>query len=209
MKGPPFPRQALLWLAGVRILLGIVAIPLAPFLYKEHFLVLVLLRPTKEVLLAAGFLARRGEINLLEILIAAVPLMLLGVWQFYYLGRMYSSEIRSGKDMPNLAKRLLPQEKIKKMQKVLKKKGNRVVFLGRLAAFPSALIGAAAGASNVRSRKFFPADGVGALLSIAEVVGAGYILGETYDKSKPWITLAGVAVLAGLLVLIGWYLRRE
>ena len=42
-------RGVLLWAAALRVALGIVAIPLAPFLYKRHFLVLVLLRPTKEI----------------------------------------------------------------------------------------------------------------------------------------------------------------
>ena len=201
-------RTPVLWLAAVRIVAGLVAIPLAPFLYREHFLILVLMRPTKEVLLAAGFLARKGDVNLLEILIAATPLAILGVWHAFALGRGHQDEIRKGK-LPGIGRRVLPVDKIKKMQKLLRKKGPKMVVIGRLAAFPSAIVGAAAGSSGVSTRDFLPADGIGGLLSIAEAVGAGYLLGEAYEGGKKWLTLGGLLALAVLAFVIGRYLRKE
>lgn len=199
-------RRALLWAAALRVLLGIVAIPLAPFLYKRHFLILVLLRPTKEVLLAAAFLARRDRVNLVAAVIAALPLMVLGVWLFFYLGKAFSSDTWS-KD--RIGSWVLPSEKIRKLRAVLESKGMKVVFIGRLAAFPSTLVAAAAGSSDMPSRLFLLADGLGACLGVAEVVIAGYILGETYDRSKPWITALGIAGLVALAILVGRYLRRK
>ena len=201
-------RTPLLWLAAVRIAAGIVAIPLAAVLYRKHFLILILMRPTKEVLLAAGFLAKQHKVNLLEILIAATPLAILGVWHAYALGRGYSEEIRKGK-VPGIGSRVLPVEKIKKAQKLLRKKGWKVVAIGRLAVFPSSVVGAAAGSSGVKSRDFLPADAIGGLLSIASAVGAGWFLGDAYASGKKWLTLIGVLALAVLAVLIGRYLRRE
>jgi membrane protein DedA with SNARE-associated domain len=201
-------RTPLLWLAAVRITLGIVAIPLAPVLYKKHFLWLVLMRPTKEVLLAAGFLARQQKINLLEILIAATPLAIIGVWHAFALGRAHTEEIKKGK-LPGIARRLLPADKIKTMQKPLRKKGAKLVIIGRLAVFPSTLVGAAAGSSGMRSRQFLPPDAIGGFLSIAEAVGLGYVLGEAYTGGKKWITLVGLLALAAFAVLLGRYLRRE
>ncbi|HEX2259414.1 MAG TPA: VTT domain-containing protein [Actinomycetota bacterium] len=199
-------RGVLLWAAALRVVLGIAAIPLAPFLYKRHFLVLVLLRPTKEVLLAAAFLARRDRVNLAAAVIAALPLMILGVWLFFYLGKGFSSDTLS---KHRIGSWVLPLDKIRKLRTVLEKKGMKVVFIGRLAAFPSTLVAAAAGSSDMPSRRFLPADGLGAVLGVAEVVVAGYILGETYDSSKPWITALGVAGLVALAVLVGRYLRRQ
>lgn len=196
-------RVPLLWLAGARMVLGIVAIPLAPFLYREHFVVLVLLRPTKEVLLAAGFLARRHEVSLPFILVAAVPLAIVGVWHFYVLGRSFAKEIQSGEGLPRLASRLLPTKRINRLAELLARKGRRVIFVGRLASFPSALVGAAAGASDMPSREFLPADLAGGLISIAEVVAAGYLLGVAYKSAGPWIAGVGFVLLVGLLVGIG------
>ena len=199
----------MLWLAALRTALGIVAIPLAPALYKHHFVLLVLLRPTKDVLLAGGFLVRRGDVDLVPLLIAAVPLAIFGVWHFYWLGRAFAKEIQEGKGLPRFVDRLLPDKKIKQLCKLLDKRGKRIVLVGRLASFPSALLGAAAGASDMASREFLPADLAGGLLSIAEVVLAGFLFGAAYKRAGPWITGVGVALLFGLLIVAGRSLSRQ
>lgn len=198
-----------MWVALVRAVLGVAAIPLVPFLYREHFVVLVLLRPTKEVLLAAGFFIRRGEVNLALVVLAATPLAILSVWHFYYLGRAYSEEIRSGEGLPRPAERLMPPQRINKLCGVLERKGRRLVFVGRLASFPSTLLGAAAGASRMGPRAFLPADLAGAVVSVAEVLAAGYLLGAAYKQAGPWLTGLGVVLLLGLLLVMGRALARD
>jgi membrane protein DedA with SNARE-associated domain len=202
-------RTPLLWLAGVRAVLGVAAIPLAPFLYKEHFAVLVLLRPTKEVLLAAGFFIRQGDVHPAVVLLAAIPMAVFAVWQFYYLGRSFADELRSGENLPKLAQKLLPPERVKKLCAALDRRGPRLIFLGRLATFPSSLLGTAAGTSGMEQRKFLPADGAGALVGILEVLVAGYFLGEAYKSAGPWLTGVGVAALLGMLFVFGRSLTRE
>jgi membrane protein DedA with SNARE-associated domain len=199
----------LLWLAAGRAALGIIAIPLAPALYRDHFVVLVLLRPSKEVLLAAGFLVRDGRVHLLPVLLAATPLAILGVWHFFVLGQAWAKEINDDKGLPRFAQRVLPPKRIKALTKVLDKKGVMVVLLGRLAAFPSTLIAAAAGASRMKPRRFFAADGLGGLLSIAEVLVAGYLFGAAYKTAGKGITAIGIVVFVGLLVAFGRWLSRE
>ncbi|HEX2851237.1 MAG TPA: VTT domain-containing protein [Acidimicrobiales bacterium] len=201
-------RTPLLVAVGARAVLAAVAIPLAAFLYRQHFVVLVLLRPTKDVLLAAGFLLRRGKVNPFEIVAAAVPLMVFGVWLFFLIGRAYHEQILTGEGLPRWSRRLLPHEKIQSVSEVLEKRGAPLIVLGRLAAFPSTLVAAAAGASDMRARTFVLADALGAALSIAEVVVAGYAFGEAYKKAGPWVTGAGVVVLIGLLLLVGRHLKK-
>ena len=202
-------RTWLLWLAAARAALGLIAIPLVPVLYKHHFLWVVLLRPTKEILLAGGFLVRRGDMSLLPLLAAAVPLALVGVWHFYYLGRGYAMEIQSGKAVPSFAGRVLPTSRIQKLCRLLERRGQRIIVVGRLASFPSSLLGAAAGASDMPSREFLPADLLGGLLSIAEVIGAGYAFGEAYHEAGPWLTGIGVVLLFALLIGAGRALTRD
>ena len=199
----------MLWLAAVRAALGIIAIPLAPALYRDHFVVLVLLRPSKEVLLAAGFLIRDGRVHVVPVLVAAIPLAILGVWQFYVLGRSWAKEIADNKGLPRFATRVLPPKRIKALTKVLDRKGVTVVMLGRLAAFPSTLIAAAAGASRMKPARFLPADGLGGLVSVAEVLIAGYLFGAAYKSAGRGITIFGIAVFIGLLIAFGRWLSRE
>lgn len=204
----PATKRALLVFAAVRAVLGLVAIPLAPLLYEDHFLVLVLLRPAKEVFLAGGFLARGGDVNLVVLVLAAIPLSIFGVWHFYLLGRAYSDEINSER-MSGLAARVLTPERIEKLERSLEKKGPKLIFLGRLAVLSSAAVAAAAGAAKMEPRKFFPWDLGGGLLSIAYTVAAGWFLGAAYEEAGPWITIGGVVALLGFAFVLGRTLQRE
>jgi membrane protein DedA with SNARE-associated domain len=58
-------------------------------------------------------------------------------------------------------------------------------------------------------RDFLPVDGAAALLSIAEVVGAGFVLGQAYEDAGPWITLAGVVALLAVAFIVARFLRRS
>lgn len=191
-----------------------VAIAAAKFLYNDHFLWLVLMRPTKEVFLFGGFLARRQQEPslLLQVVLAGLPLSVAGVWLFYYLGRHYSREIKAG-ELPGLAGKLLRAKKVRRLHEVLNGKGSKLVFLSRLAAFPSTATAAAAGSSNMRSSKFLPADALGALVSIAQVMTIGYVLGDLFDPDDPvisWsITSVAIAATFALLYLLGRYVQRQ
>ena len=201
-------RALLLTLAALRFALGIAAIPLAPALYRDHFLVLVLLRPTKEVFLAGGFFLRQGEVALLPLIAAAIPLSIFGVWLFYALGRSYAREIKAG-EIPGIAGRLLKPERIKKFENALDEKGSKLVFLGRLAVMSSAGVAAAAGAAGLDPKRFLLVDLAGGLVSIAYTVGAGYMLGEAYRSAGPWLTGVGVAALIGFAYILGRALKAD
>jgi len=206
---PALPWRGIVVTATVaRVVMELAAIPLAPALYRDHVAQLVLLRPTKEVFLFGGFQVSEGNAWLPVLVLAAIPLLLGGVWLFYALGRAYGDEL-SDAELPGVAGRLLPKERIDKMQDVLEDKGPRVVFLGRLAAFPSTLMAAAAGASGVPFKDFAIADGAGAILSMLALFGIGFALGGAYDEAGPWITGAGVLVLAAVLVMLGRSLSRS
>lgn len=192
----------LLGAATLRVALYGIAVPLAPFLIDEHVAVLVLLRPTKEVLLLAGFVLRQGDASLPAISAAALPVLLGGVWVLFAVGRAYADDIESA-TRSGLVRRLLPPKRLSQLTDAIDEHGMRLVFLGRLAAFPSSLVGAAAGASGFPTRSFLLADTAGALLSAALLVALGYALGEANDEAGPWVTAAGVVVLAAIVVVLG------
>ncbi len=197
-------RRALPALAVLRTGLALAAIPLAPFLYREHPAVLVLLRPTKEVLLFAGYAAHRGDVSLATAVLAALPVLLGGVWLFYAIGRAHGTE----RDLPGLLGRLLPSKRVHALRKAVERSGEKVLFLGRLAAMPSSLLAAAAGASGVEVRRFLIVDTAGALTSLALMLGLGWVLDDAYDSAGPWLTALGVAAVVAVGVIIGRALSR-
>jgi len=196
-------------LAGVRGVVALAAIPLAPLLYREHFVVLVLMRPTKEVLLAAGFLIRLGRVGLLPTVLAALPLIVLGVWLFYFLGRQCADAIVSGKGLGRTVRRILHPDRVATMRDLVERKGEKVVFIGRLAAFPSTAVAAAAGSAGMPARRFLLVDALGAVAALAEVLVAGYLLGHAYDRAGPWIAGAGLVALVAVAVIVTRALRRD
>ncbi|MFN2526448.1 MAG: DedA family protein [Actinomycetota bacterium] len=201
-------RWILIGLGAIRALLYIVAIPLVPLLYADHFLVLVVLRPSKEVLVAAGFAARQGEIGLFELVVAALPLSVLGVWLFFFLGRAYAADIRNNR-LSGLAGRLLRPQKINEASKILRRKGDRLIVLGRLAFLASTPVAVAAGVLHMRTTRFLRADASGAVVSLVLSVAAGYALGEAYERAGPWLTGVGVLALISFAILLGRYLTKQ
>jgi membrane protein DedA with SNARE-associated domain len=196
------PRRALVGAAVLRGVLAGVAVLLVPWLYREHAAGLVLLRPTKEVFLFEGFLVRQGDVALPVVVLAALPLLLAGVWIFFGLGRAFQDDLADA-ELPGVAGRVLPKDRIDDLRDLLERKGMWVVFLGRLAAFPSSLMAAAAASSGVSWRAFVVADTAGALLSLAIAVEAGRVLGRAYEDAGPWLTALGVAVLVVLAGFAG------
>ena len=208
MKAAANVRGLLIVAAVVRAVLAIAAIPLAPFLYRKHVAVLVLLRPTKEVLLFAGYSMHNGDVSLPVVALAAAPILLAGVWLFFGLGRVFGPELDKH-DLPGIAGRLLPRSKLQRFERALEREGIKVVFLARMAAMPSSLIAAAAGASDVDTRTFLIVDGLGALCSLVVMVGLGWLLEDAYESAGPWLTGVGVVVLAAIAVVIGRALSRD
>ena len=87
-------RWSLVGLAATRGVVAGAAVLLAPWLYREHAAVLVLMRPTKEVFLFGGFLAQRGDVGLPVLVLAALPILLGGVWIFFGLVGAWTGAIR-------------------------------------------------------------------------------------------------------------------
>jgi membrane-associated protein len=200
-------RKALLVAAAVRAVLEIAAIPLLPLLYRKHVAILILLRPTKEVLLYAGFAMHRHDISLPVLIAAAVPLLFLGVWQFFWLGRMYGKDLAK-KELPGIAGRILPRKRVQKMQRALDREGDKVVVLARFAAMPSTLISVAAGTS-MDWRRFLLFDTIGGVGSFVLMVGLGWFLEFAYDTAGKWLTGLGVVALAAGAIVMGRALTRE
>ena len=188
----------------LRAALAIAAFPLAPFLYREHAAVLVLLRPTKETLLFAGYMVHRGDVSLGTTILAAIPLLVPGVWVFYALGREHGTD----EELPGLLGRVLPRERTRQLSEALEANGEKVVFLGRMAAMPSTVVAAAAGASDMAVRRFLLFDGAGAAVSLTLMLALGWALDDAYETAGPWLTALGVAALAAAAVIVGRSLSR-
>jgi membrane protein DedA with SNARE-associated domain len=192
-----------------RYAIPLAAIPLIPFLLVDNISLLVLIRPQKEFLLVGGGQSRYlGEPGVVPLLLAYLPLGILAVAAFFLVGRAYRSVLREGGGPAWLSK-AIPPKQLELALRVLKRRGPAIAILGRMAAMPPTVLGAAAGLSDVDAKRYLLADLTGALLSFALTVGAGFALGRAYEEGGVWLTVAGVTLFAAMLALLTSWIRRE
>lgn len=192
-----------------RFAIPLAAIPLIPFLIIDDISLLVLLRPQKEFLLVGGGQSRYlGEPGVVPLFLAYLPLGIIAVAAFFLVGRAYRSALQEGGGPAWLSK-AIPPKQLDLALRVLKRRGPAIAILGRMAAMPPTVLGAAAGLSDVDAKRYLLADLTGALLSFALTVGAGFALGRAYEDGGVWLTVAGVALFGAMLALLTSWIRRE
>lgn len=202
-------RHVLLWAAVARYVIPIAALPLIPVLLPDRVPLLMLVRPGREVQLAAGGLNRvNGEPDLLVSFVAFVPLMVMAVWVFFWLGRAWRPELVA-QDADGWLARVVPPEIFAQFRRLLARRGPMLAFIGRVGALPPTILAAAAGTSRVDTRRYLVADFVGAIVGYAIIVGVGWGLGAAYERGGWWLTILGLVLFFGVVAWISNWIRRE
>lgn len=207
---PAALRRTAVVVAVLRYAIPLAAIPLIPLLLRDQLIVLVALRPTKDLLLLGGGQARvTGSPGLWWLLLAYVPLMVVAVWAFFVVGRAYRRPLVAGSGGPAWLHRAIPPERLELASRILARRGATIVVLGRLAALPPTVLAAAAGVSDLPARRYLGADLVGAFAAFVATVGAGFALGHAYERGGLAVTVFGVALVVALIALLTRWLREE
>jgi membrane protein DedA with SNARE-associated domain len=166
-----------------------------------------LLVPGESLVLASGFFAHRGLLELDAVMAAAGLGAIAGDNIGYLLGSRLGREwlLRKGSRFGIRKKRLAQAEAFFQHQ------GPKAVFIGRFIGFARALVPFVAGASRMRYRKFLVYDALGAVLWTIGFVTLGYVLGASWQVAEMWISRSGL-ILSGLVLLgmgIIWLRRRR
>jgi membrane protein DedA with SNARE-associated domain len=155
-----------------------------------------LLVPGESLVLASGFFAHRGILQLDAVIAAAGMGAIAGDNIGYHLGRRLGRDwlLRKGSRF-GIRKRRLNQA-----EHFFQRNGPKAVFFGRFIGFARALVPFIAGASGMPYRKFVLYDGLGAILWTVGFVLLGYVLGASWRVAEQWISRTGL--LLGALVII-------
>jgi membrane protein DedA with SNARE-associated domain len=155
-----------------------------------------LLVPGESLVLASGFFAHRGILQLDAVIAAAGMGAIAGDNIGYHLGRRLGRDwlLRKGSRF-GIRKRRLNQA-----EHFFQRHGPKAVFFGRFIGFARALVPFIAGASGMPYRKFVLYDGLGAILWTVGFVLLGYVLGASWRVAEQWISRTGL--LVGALVII-------
>ena len=162
--------------------------------------------PGESLMLASGFFAQQGLLELDAVIVVGTLGAIVGDNIGYQLGCHLGREwlLRHG------ARFGIKPRRLTKAEGFFARHGPQAVFVGRFVGFARALVPFVAGASRMRYPLFIMYDALGAILWSVGCVLLGYFLGASWRVAEKWISgvgliVAGVVVVAGLV----WLWRRR
>ena len=165
-----------------------------------------LLVPGESLMLATGFFAQQGLLDLDAVIVVGTLGAIVGDNIGYQLGCRLGREwlLRHG------ARFGLKPERLDKAEAFFARHGPKAVFFGRFVGFARALVPFVAGASRMRYRQFIVYNAIGAVLWTLGCVLLGYFLGASWQVAEQWISRTGL-IIGGLLAvaIIGIWIRRR
>jgi membrane protein DedA with SNARE-associated domain len=165
--------------------------------------------PEELIQLTAGYLARRGVLALVPIIVVAWAGLVIGDFLLFRLGRSHGPRLLGSR---HVARVLTPRRRAF-VERHFARHPVLTIVLARHASGLRLPVFAMAGASGVRSTTFLLADGLSALASVPLVVGAGWYFAGHIEELKREIRWVEIAVaVAAALGAAAWVLlarRRE
>jgi len=161
--------------------------------------------PSELIMPFAGFVAARGDLNVIGVLIAGTAGSVAGALPWYYAGKVYGKE-RLEKFADKHARWMtVTHGDIEHAMESFEKHGRKVVLFGRLIPAIRTLISVPAGLACMPMGQFLLYSTVGSLVWTGILTGAGYMLESQYERVAQYVDPVSKAILIGLL---GWYLYR-
>jgi membrane protein DedA with SNARE-associated domain len=162
--------------------------------------------PGETIMLLAGFLCWRGDMNLGVTMACAVTGAIIGDSIGYEIGRHLGSHILNSR-----IGRWIGRDRWERARRYLRKRGGRAVFIGRFISILRALVPAVAGDARLPYRTFLAWNAAGGLIWGILHVGIGYVAGDSYRAVERQVGRASWIVLLVVLVagVVLYVLRRR
>ena len=161
--------------------------------------------PSEVVMIPAGYLAYKGEMNIYIVLLMGILGSLGGALLNYYLSK-------------TLGRRLLlkyghyigfEEDKLIKMEKFFKSHGEISTFNGRLIPVIRQYISLPAGLSNMNIFKFSLYTSLGASIWVAILAFLGYILGDNQELIKEYLQTITLITFVSIIIISLVYVKYK
>lgn len=165
--------------------------------------------PSEVVLPLTGFFVSRGELGFVAALVTATAGSLLGAFILYALGRL------GGRPLVLRYGRLLRvnEKELDRADDWFDRYGGWVVFLGRMVPGVRSVVSIPAGMSEMPLGRFSLLTALGSAVWNSLLIGAGWLLGENWQRVSGLVGSGSHAVLVALAVaavgLAAWWWRRR
>src|SRR5215212_6767005 len=158
--------------------------------------------PGETILLASGFLAQRGHIDVGDAIVFGILGAVVGDQIGYWAGREGGRPfvLRWGRYF-----RITP-ERLARAEAFFERHGGKAVFLARFFAGLRAFGALVAGISRMRWRTFVIYNALGGAVWATAVVLVGYFLGSSLGLVERWLGRATLVLFALLALVVAFYL---
>ncbi|MCL5062825.1 MAG: DedA family protein [Nitrospiraceae bacterium] len=180
------------------------------FPYMGLFLLLILGGiglpfPEDTTLILCGFLISTDVVKPIPALLAVYSGLLITDFGLYVVGKKYGRKIVTHKRF----QKIVSPERLAALEDKFNKKGILVILIGRHLVGLRAQIFLAAGVMRMSALKFIMADAVSSIFTIALMVGAGYMGGNSLQVIKRDITrIEHIGILLAVIILAVYLLFR-
>ncbi len=161
--------------------------------------------PSEVVMVPAGYLASKGEMNIFVVIGAGILGSVLGALFNYYLAIKFGRKfiLRYGKYF------FFDQEKMEKVEKFFQKHGHISTFTGRLIPVVRQYISFPAGLAkmNLSVFNFYTAFGAGIWMAVLALLG--YFIGNNEALVKEYLHTILAITLVAVLIIISIYIRKQ
>jgi len=175
--------------------LGYIGIFLLMFLESSFFPF-----PSEVVMVPAGYLAYKGDMDLYLVILSGVIGSLAGAWFNYLLAHKFGRKFLL---------KIMSEEKIKKLDSFFENHGHISTFTGRLLPGIRQYISFPAGLARMDKLKFSVYTTLGALIWVSILAMLGYFIGENQELIHKYLKEITIFIIVLLAITILIYIRKN
>jgi len=162
--------------------------------------------PEDATLMLCGFLISAKVVKPIHALLVIYSGLLMADFILYTFGKKYGRRIVTHKRFH----KIISPERLSILEEKFNKRGILFILIGRHLVGLRAQIFLAAGVMKMPTVKFLIADAVSSLLTIAVMVGIGYVGGNSLQVIRKDITkIEHIAILLIIILIVTWLLFRH
>jgi len=161
--------------------------------------------PSEIIMVPAGYLAYKGEMNLYIIVLIGILGSLFGALLNYYIAMFFGRKfiLKYGKYF------FIKEQTLEKLDKFFENHGEISTFTGRLIPGIRQLISLPAGLSKMNLFKFSLFTSIGAGIWIVVLVAVGYAVGSNEELISEYLKSATLIALISVIFITLFYIIRN
>jgi len=156
--------------------------------------------PSEVVMVPAGYLASKGEMNIYIAVISGILGSVAGAWFNYMIAKSAGRKV---------VLKFLKKHHLEKIEKFFERHGEISTFNGRLIPGVRQYISFPAGLAKMNPLKFTLYTALGAGIWVVTLAMIGYFIGENQQLVHKYIKEITVITAVLLTFLTVWYIKRK